>query len=68
MLTVETNHELSSTETIRSPLLFGCDVSLTLELLLFGDHGLHAIVHVLNKVNFGSAESSSVRDIVDVVG
>ena len=38
-------------------LSWGCPAS---ELLLFGDHGLDTVVHVLNKVNFGATESALV--------
>ena len=67
MLAYEIYRLLSSTETICSPLLFGCNVSLTLELLFSWNHGLDAVVHILDKVNFGSAESPSVWDIINVV-
>ena len=37
------------------------------ELLLSTDHSLDTIVHVLNQVNFGSAEASSVGNIENTV-
>ena len=38
------------------------------KLFLFGNHCLDAVVHILNEVNLGAAESSLVRDVVHVVG
>ena len=37
------------------------------ESFLSFNHGLNAIVHVLDEINFGSSKSSLVRDVVDVV-
>jgi len=37
------------------------------QLLLSLDHRLHTVVHVLDKILLGAAESSSVGDVVDVV-
>ena len=38
------------------------------ELLLPLNHGLDAVVHILDKLDLGQAEASLVRDVVDVVG
>jgi len=35
--------------------------------LLSLDHGLHAVVHVLDEVNFGTSQSAEVGDIKDAV-
>ena len=40
----------------------------TTKFLLLGNHGLNSVVHVLNKVDFGSAESSLVGDVINVIG
>ena len=40
----------------------------TSELLLFSNHGLDTIIHVLDEINLRASESPLVGDIVDVVG
>jgi len=35
--------------------------------LLSLDHGLNAVVHVLDEVNFGTSQSAEVGNIVDAV-
>ena len=40
----------------------------TSELLLFGNHSLDTVIHVLDEINLRASESSLVGDIVDVVG
>ena len=35
--------------------------------LLSRDHGLHAVVHVLDEVNFGASESAEVGNVEDAV-
>jgi len=52
----------------RGSLNRGSSRCTTSKSLLFGDHGLNAIVHVLDEVDLRSAESSLVRYVVDVVG
>ena len=37
------------------------------EFLLLGNHCLHTIVHILDQVNLRAAQSSLVRDIIDMV-
>ena len=37
------------------------------KLFLFGNHCLDAVVHILNEVNLGAAESSLVRDVIYMV-
>ena len=39
----------------------------TTKLFLGFNHCLNTVVHVLDKINFGSSESSLVGDVVDVV-
>ncbi len=41
--------------------------NLRSEFFLTFDHGLDAVVHVLNKINFRPAESALVGDVVDMV-
>ena len=55
-------------------LLLGCSSSdrlsrsnSTTKLFLFCDHGLNAIIHVLNKVDFRPSKSALVGDIVDMI-
>ena len=43
-----------------------CSASCS-ESLLGGDHGLDAVVHVLDEVNLGTTESAEVRDVEDAV-
>jgi len=35
--------------------------------LLGRDHGLHAVVHVLDEVNFGTTQSAKVGNVVDTI-
>ena len=46
----------------------GSGLCTTSEFLLFGNHGLDTIIHVLDEINLRASESSLVGDIVDVVG
>ena len=41
--------------------------SATAELLLFGDHSLDAVVHVLDEVDLRATKAALVRDVVHVV-
>jgi len=35
--------------------------------LLGSAHGLHAVVHVLDEVNFGTTQSAKVGNVVDTI-
>jgi hypothetical protein len=35
--------------------------------LLGSNHGLHAVVHVLDEVNFGTTQSAKVGNVVDAI-
>jgi len=50
-------------------LFFGASSgsSTTTKFLLFGYHGLHTVVHVLDKVNLRASESPLVGNVIDVV-
>ena len=49
-------------------LFFSCgSLTTATQFLLLRNHGLHTIVHVLNEVDLGSAQSPLVRNIVDMV-
>jgi len=36
--------------------------------LLGRDHGLHAVVHVLDEIDFGTTQSAKVGNVEDAIG
>ena len=45
----------------------GCRLGSSTELFFLLNHGFDSIVHVLDKIHLGAAESSLVRDVIGVV-